>query len=91
MAMTDDEASALYDEDNYDADPREGDPAKDEAEPAGEPFLAPKSAFPSALEVGSTHTVRVEALHAEEVELVVYNSKKPTNETPKTEQDSMYD
>ncbi len=42
----------------------------DTKEKTGESFLAPKSAFPDDIEVGSTHTVTVEAIHQDEVQLV---------------------
>ena len=67
---------------------------KDDTEDVGAPFLAPKSAFSSSLEVGSTHTVRVEAIHAEEVELVCTGksgrSAQPSTREP-DESNELYD
>jgi len=64
----------LYD--NYDADPREGQPAKDDKEDVGESFLAPKASFKGDLSPGTVHRVRIEASHNEELELVCLGEDK---------------
>jgi len=79
--------------DNYDADPSEGEPAKDDTEDVGAPFLVPKASFKGDLSPGTIHRVRIEESHDSELTCVVVgpDAKKQTNEPPPTEQDSMYD
>lgn len=54
-----------------------------------ESFLAPKASFPSGLEVGSTHKVKVERILDDEVQLVC--DGKGSKEEPETEKDDLYE
>jgi hypothetical protein len=83
-------ADDMYD--NYDADPREGEPEKDNTEDVGEPFLAPKSSFKGDLSPGTVHRVRIEASHDEELELVCLGEETETAPEPAQEPaDEMYE
>jgi len=84
--MSDDD---LYD--NYDQDPNEGsDESSDKKEDSRyESFLAPKASFPSGLEVGSTHKVKVERILDDEVQMVCTGKDK--KEEPESEKDELYE
>ena len=90
MAMNDDEAAALYDEDHHDADPSESD-NKEQA--SYESFLAPKSAWGSKpIEIGEEYMFKVVSIQESEVVLQYSTGKsKSSNMEHAEEPDSMYD
>jgi len=84
-------------EDFYDSDLdqeaafRDDDESPDKKEDSRyESFLAPKASFPSGLEVGSTHKVKVERILDDEVQMVCTGKDK--KEEPESETDNeLYD
>lgn len=69
----------------------EGEPAKDDGEDYGEPFLAPKSAFKGDLSPGTIHRVRIEASHDSELELVCLGEAKPESEPTEETPNELYE
>jgi len=79
-----------YDEPMTDQDPRESDDS-DKDDSRYESFLAPKASFPSGLEVGSTHKVKVERILDDEIQLICSGKGKDEEPAQQDESDDMYD
>ena len=68
--------------DNYDADPSEGEPAKDDTEDVGAPFLVPKASFKGDLSPGTIHRVRIEESHDSELTVVCLGESNEPEAAP---------